>query len=269
MRNKEYILSEKLKEIAKLPTTNTINTLERKLLRIDIAQKIVNQGSYNKANNSFTNEVKNNKRIDFVIGISGGGKSSVLAKPISEKHNSIIIDSDFAKEMLPEYENGLGATRVHLESKLIFNLALKTALENNMNIVVAIVGKTLDSIKEIYNEAEKYGYEQHLHLNEVPPHIAAQRAMERFSMPGGRYVETSYILNEIGYKPTENYKILKEMGIYKSYEWYDNNVPFGDDPILIESIDNDNIANKQLELEKDSSFFIAKNEIEDDWDLEP
>lgn len=77
--------------------------------------------------------------------------------------------------------------------------------------------------------------------------------MERFRETG-RYIEPGYILNDVGYKPSENYEILKEMDIFNSYKKYNNNVPFGEKPILIERI----IKEDQMKLN-----------IEDEWELEP
>lgn len=248
----KYNLSEMRKAISKLEPTINDPSIERQKLRLEIANKMVNQGSYNSKTKEFNNPVEYNKKIDFVIGIAGGGKSSVLANPLSEESKAIILDSDWAKERLPEYNDGLGATRVHLESKLIFMLALENALRNNMNIVISIVGKRLQTIMEIHDLANQNGYEQHLHLNEVPPNVACDRAMERFKETG-RYIEPNYILNEVGYKPSENYEKLKEMDIFDSYEKYDNNVPFGEKPILIERI----IKEDQMKLN-----------IEDEWELE-
>lgn len=85
--------------------------------RKKIADEISNTGSYNSQENKLINEIKYEKRIDFVIGIPGGGKSSTLANPLSEEHSSVIIDADIAKEKLPEYDGGKGAGRVHEESK--------------------------------------------------------------------------------------------------------------------------------------------------------
>ncbi|CAK7052003.1 zeta toxin family protein [Tissierella carlieri] len=253
MVNNNYNLSEIRKTISKLEPTIKDYSLERQKLRLEIAKKMVNQGSYNSKTKEFNNPVEYDKRIDFIIGIAGGGKSTALANPLSKQNKALIIDSDWAKEQLPEYDDGLGATRVHLESKLIFMLALENALRNNMNIVISIVGKTLQTIIDIYELAKENGYEQHLHLNEVAPHIACDRAMERFEETG-RYIDPNYILNEIGYKPSENYKKLKVMNIFNSYEKYNNNVPFGEKPILIERI----IKEEQMKLD-----------MEDEWALEP
>jgi predicted ABC-type ATPase len=253
MVDNKYNLSEIRKAISKLEPTIKDSSIERQRLRLEIAKKMVNQGSYNSKTKEFDNSIEYNKRIDVVIGIAGGGKSSVLVNPLSEENKAIVLDSDWAKEQLPEYSNGLGATRVHLESKLIFMLALENALRNDMNIVISIVGKTLQNIIKINYLAKENGYEQHIHLNEVSSNIACDRAMQRFKETG-RYIDPNYILNEIGYKPSENYEKLKKMNIFDSYEKYNNDVPFGEKPILLERI----IKEEQVKLE-----------VEDEWDLEP
>ena len=68
---------------------------------------------------SLTGEIRREKRLDIVIGLPASGKSSALVEPISEMYHSRIIDSDEAKKLLPEYNDGWGAGIVHKESQLI------------------------------------------------------------------------------------------------------------------------------------------------------
>lgn len=75
---------------------------------------------------SLTGEIRREKRLDIVIGLPASGKSSALVEPISEQYNSRIIDSDEAKKLLPEYNDGWGAGIVHTESQLIADRQFQT-----------------------------------------------------------------------------------------------------------------------------------------------
>lgn len=55
---------------------------------------------------SFSGEIRREKRLDIVIGLPASGKSSALVEPISELYESRVIDSDEAKKLLPEFNNG-------------------------------------------------------------------------------------------------------------------------------------------------------------------
>lgn len=55
---------------------------------------------------SFSGEIRCERRLDIVIGLPASGKSSALVEPISEMYKSRVIDSDEAKKLLPEYNDG-------------------------------------------------------------------------------------------------------------------------------------------------------------------
>lgn len=233
MDKKEIRLEQQLKHQSNQISTHFIDTPERKLLRNKISMSLLNQGSFHSATEDYSGEVRNEKRLDIVIGIPAAGKSSSLVNPISDYYKSLIIDSDMAKELLPEYDGGLGADRVHIESKnIVLNTYLR-AIEKEMNIVVAIVGRSLSSIEKYRNFAKSYGYSCHLHLNEISKETAMIRAMERFRKTG-RFVSPTYIL-EVGDKPKENYEKLKLEKKFESYSRWSNEVAFGTKPILLES----------------------------------
>ena len=52
-------------------------------------------------------------------------------------------------------------------------------------------------------------------------------------MDTGRLVDTDYVLS-VGDKPKQTYLTLKEEGIADEYEWRNNDVEYGQQPILIE-----------------------------------
>ena len=54
----------------------------------------------------YNGDVRNNSRLDIVIGLPGAGKSSAIVDVISNEFHSKIIDNDEAKKLIPEYNNG-------------------------------------------------------------------------------------------------------------------------------------------------------------------
>lgn len=220
--------------LMKREVTIDIDTDDRESLRIKTAEKLLAFGSYDGTN--YNGIVLQNKRADIVIGPPGSGKSTVMVNPLSLNHKALIIDSDMAKEMLPEYDNGKGADLVHEESSLISKVVLQMALEKDYNIVMSIVGSNIDKLRIIRDQLGELGYDLHLHLLELEPEIATQRAIDRF-YADGRFIDPEYILNKIGWSPSINYEILFSEGGFKYYEKYSNNVPKGQNPRFISSHD--------------------------------
>ena len=207
-----------------IPLTILIDTEERKALRQEKADKFYGTGAKNQ-----------NKRADLVIGMPGAGKSSRLAKPLAKEHGSLIIDSDDVKEDMPEYQKGIGAKALHLETAFIADdLILGKAIRNGDNVVLARLGKTLETMQELIRLLKGNGYEVHVHYMDAKPAESARRAVTRF-LEGGRFVDPAYILNTVDTKPKEVYNRIKEMEEVSSYEAYDNNVPKGTDPRLYDS----------------------------------
>ena len=195
---------------------------ERAALRQSIADQLYGTGA-----------VKKEKRADIVLGPPAAGKSSVVTTPLAKEHGSLIIDADMAKELLPEFEGGRGAGRVHQESAQIAEeLLLDRALENGDNVVLPLVGKNSNKIRRLRDVLVDRGYEVHLHLVDLPAEKAAARAVERFEQTG-RFVDPHYVLN-IGDSPAKTYDIIKSEGGIASYERFSNDVPRGQAPILVE-----------------------------------
>lgn len=211
------------KEIASQQSTHTIDTPERKALRQKIEDELYGNGAKNK-----------DRRIDIVMGLPAAGKSTVFVDPLAKEHGSLVIDADMVKERLPEFEGGKKANVVHQESSDIAEGGLMNrALEAGDNIVLPVVGKNLAKMQTLISGLKEEGYDVHLHLNDVPPEVAAQRAVERFKTKG-RFVDPNYVLNEVGLKPRSNFDILKVDKGVTSYDKYSNDVPEGQAPKFLE-----------------------------------
>ena len=224
------------KAMFETPTVAT-NTPERQALRQEIAEDLMRMGSFSGkdagGNEIFNGPVKQERRADIVIGPPAAGKSSVLANPLSQKYGSRIIDSDMAKTMLPEFDGGFGAGRVHEESAFIAEtLMLRAAVQNGENIVIPWVGKNPQKLRDTLKRLKQNGYSVHLSLNELDPDKAARRAVSRFQNTG-RFVDPNYVLS-VGWKPSEVYDILKKEGGFDSYVKYSNDVPYGQPARLVE-----------------------------------
>lgn len=225
-------------EVRALPKMNTadIQTPERQKLRSEVLEQLYQRGSYSSETHDYTGEIAQERRADIVIGAPAAGKSSVLVDPLSEQHKSRVIDSDDAKKLLPEYDEGKGAGNVHRESSMIRNDLLVRAVENGDNLVWPTVGDKLDKLLRDIQNFRDNGYSVYLHLNELSASKAAGRALGRY-LSEGRFVDPEVVL-KVGDKPTQNYNYIRQQeGLIDGYSHYSNDVPRGEKPILYEAGD--------------------------------
>ena len=225
-------------EVRALPKMNTadIQTPERQKLRSEVLEQLYQRGSYSSETHDYTGEIAQERRADIVIGAPAAGKSSVLVDPLSEQHKSRVIDSDDAKKLLPEYDEGKGAGNVHRESSMIRNDLLVRAIENGDNLVWPTVGDKLDKLLRDIQNFRDNGYSVYLHLNELSASKATGRALGRY-LSEGRFVDPEVVL-KVGDKPTQNYNYIRQQeGLIDGYSHYSNDVPRGEKPILYEAGD--------------------------------
>lgn len=210
---------QRLKNEGKLPPTVDINTEARKKLRLDIVKELYGKGAK-----------KQERQAYIIVGLPASGKSS-MANPLEAETGSLIIDSDMAKERLPEFieSNGQRADQVHTESQLISEEVLKIAIENGDNMILPIVGKSEKSIMSKYDRLKDAGYDVHLRLVDLPIEKTIERAVNRYRETG-RLVPIEYITNEVGYRPVQNYVIMEKKGIFASYEAISTDVKYGEKP---------------------------------------
>ena len=209
--------------------TETPKAIEE-LSNLGSAVKIVDEKG--KTKYEYTGEVRQERRLDIVIGPPAAGKSSVLADPLSAKYHSRIIDSDMAKERLSGYRDGLGAGVVHEESGVIKQALIKNCVRNGDNIVLPIIG---DNPKKLIAQIENYksfGYDVYLHLNELPGGKAIGRALNRY-LATGRFIDPKFLFG-YGDKPTSSYEQVIQMeGLLSGYSRYSNDVELGESPIFL------------------------------------
>lgn len=225
-------------EVRALPKMNTadIQTPERQKLRSEVLEQLYQRGSYSSETHDYTGEIAQERRADIVIGAPAAGKSSVLVDPLSEQHKSRVIDSDDAKKLLPEYDDGKGAGNVHRESSMIRDVLKQRAIARGENIVWPTVGDKLDKLLSSIQEFRDNGYSVYLHLNELSASKATGRALGRY-LSTGRFVDPEIVL-KVGDKPTQNYNYIRQQeGLIDGYSHYSNDVPRGEKPILYEAGD--------------------------------
>ncbi len=230
-----------LDEVAKRPETYTIDTPERKTIRKKVLKKLLSLGSAqvdNKGKIVYNGVVKKERRADIVIGLSAAGKSSVFVDPLSYIYSSRVIDSDMAKEQLPEFDNGIGANAVHRESQDIIDDLLELATYKGENIVWPVVGgnNPQSTIKKI-EYLKDNGYSVYLHLNELSNNKAVARSLNRY-IETERFIPPA-IIKKYGDTPTKNFNTIINMeGLVDGYSHYSNDVARGEEPKLIEVSEN-------------------------------
>jgi hypothetical protein len=216
--------------------TYGIDTPQRTVLRQDIKRQLLATGAVTiglDGNVEYTAPIIKEKRADIVIGLPAAGKSTILAIPLSKAYGSRIIDSDMAKAMLPEYENGIGAFAVHFESKAIIDEVFKSAIEKGENIVITIIGDKAKKILSLAERLKERGYRTYLHLNEVLSETSIRRAALRY-MEQGRYIPIT-LLVEYKNKPSEVYEEIKNSEVFYGYSKYSNDVPRGEKATCLEN----------------------------------
>lgn len=201
-------------------TTDQINTPERQELRRKIADKLYGEGA-----------AKKEGKVWLVLGVPASGKST-FSDPLVEKEGALLIDSDEAKKLLPEFSNGLLAGAVHEESAKIADTIFSMAMANNDNMILPLVGKTLTSLQKKIDTLKKAGYEVNLIYVDLPIEKAIERTKARFRETG-RLVPPNYLRN-VGLKPKENYDKLKATKEVDSYEAWNSDVERGSHPRLVE-----------------------------------
>lgn len=242
--------------------TSEIYTPERNDLRQNILRRVLDMGSAKIDNNgkvAYNGTVRQDRRADIVIGLPAAGKSSVLADPLSQQHQSRIIDSDMVKEMLPEFDNGYGAGRVHEESKGIANEWFDTSVLNGDNIVYPIVGSDLQKVLKTIEYLKANGYSVYLHLNELSNHKATGRAIRRF-FETGRFVDPALVM-EYGNRPSQVYNAIRQLeGYIDGYSRYSNDVPYGQQPRLIER--SEDLSDHQGDVRRSNRYRLSNGKNE-------
>jgi len=227
------IVAETRKKAEKIQPTIEIKGSERNRLRQKWVEKLDKPAE------------RREKIIYIVLGPPASGKT-MIAKPLAKRTGSTVPDSDDAKALAPEFDNGIGSAATHDESDMIMISHLWRAMQRGDNIVLPLVGKNVEKIEKLLNSPDvnglggglkAQGYEAHLVLVDLPIEEAAARSVTRLVETHAdpkavtRWVDPEYVLSIKDF-PSQTYETLK--GQFKSYVKYSNDVPFGTPPKIIE-----------------------------------
>lgn len=197
-------------------STPTILLKNRKYIDAHVIDILSTNGSYSGVdalgNACYNGSVGNDKRIDIVIGLPASGKSSTIVNPISREFHSKVIDSDMAKELLPEFNGGWGAGVVHEESKDITEYLLQCAFNHKQNIVYPVVGSNFKKLSIIIALANTQSYSVYIHYADITPMRALGRMINRF-FETGRFLDPKLIYH-YNNNVVSVYNTLKE--VYKN-----------------------------------------------------
>ena len=203
--------------------TADINTPERRQLREKVLQEFLSLGSARKISNAtdkkikyaFDGELKKNYQMTLVLGLPAVGKSTVYAKPNSEKTGAFILDCDVVKTLLPEYKESFGGASdaVHIESGNIRNKAMESFLSGDMkgtNIIALIVPTDFDKMMSKYIKPfEAAGYDVRAVYIDAPENVSFANYIRR-ELDSGRIYRSS-IAASFGNKPKKIYNKLKNL----------------------------------------------------------
>lgn len=217
----EKIIQLSDEALAKEETINTLSAEELKERLDNAVEELYGEGARTQG-----------RRVDLILGLPASGKSTI-ANPIIAAHGSLLIDSDAAKELLPEFDNGRGATVVHEESSEISTAVLEKAIENGDNIVIPIIGAKESSVRKRTDLLEAAGYEVNIHYVDLPIEESISRNVTRY-YEDGRLVDPRRTI-EVEGKPLEVFLSLEENGGFNGYQAYDNFVPRGEQAIPLET----------------------------------
>lgn len=79
--------------------TPTIALPDREAIQDTAYEQAMARGSFN--GTDYSGPVRQERRIDIVLGLPGSGKSSVYTERISQEHGSRVIDTDDYREFIP------------------------------------------------------------------------------------------------------------------------------------------------------------------------
>lgn len=189
-------------------------------------------------NVAYNGNVAKGKRLDIIVGLPASGKSSVFADTISQIYQSRLIDSDEAKKLIPEYNDGWGSSVVHEESKKISNLHLRECRLRGENIVLPKVGSNISKMQDIISEFKNKGYQVYCHYVDLSREKTLARMLTRF-LTDGRYLRPvlidKYNNRQVGNKIEAVYEALKKGEMLNGYSKWSNDVRQGEQPVLIEN----------------------------------
>lgn len=199
-------------------------------------------------------KINSDAQAYIIIGLPASGKSTI-ANDIADAYGAIILDSDYAKRKLPEFENDTaGASLVHDESDFLifgkkidkipqdFNPLIKLCSDNHYNIVIPKIGHNSKSINILSKGLKLLGYTSHLICVSLDRKDATKRAVNRFK-DSKRYVPLSLIFDGYGNDSILTFYRLKDKIDFdevfiETFGKLSTNVPKNEKPKILYSEEN-------------------------------
>ena len=183
----------------------------------------------------------------YVMGPPASGKSGVSSK-IADIYGCYILDSDYAKRKLPEYNNQIGAASlVHEESDaLVFgdNGLMDRCVAMKNNVVIPKIGWNMKSVLDMCKSLKSAGYKVYLISVDLDRQKATQRAYNRF-IKTKRYVPLSLVFDNYGNQPTLNYFKIRQnhSDMFEGFSQISTDVAFGKPAVLVEACNMEEMNN--------------------------
>jgi predicted ABC-type ATPase len=174
--------------------------------------------------------LKFDRTVTLVLGPPGAGKSSII-RPYAKKTGSAIFGSDEVKDVIPEYQGGLGQ-HVQRESTILTNEVFGRLMDQGGNIVIEKIGNNWQEIAPQIEGWKANGYKVNLIHVWAPMEELGYRIVGRF-IKTGRYVPLRYaqsVVNET--KP--GFDKLKEVINGSSAAYETTGLAPGSTPTVIE-----------------------------------
>lgn len=201
----------------------------------------------------------------LLMGGAASGKSTVVNNYVLPKYGKDtfgVLNADDVKEALPEFESfkkenvKTAANRVHEESSMLSKKALSDIVMQNRNFIYDAVLSDPKKAEKIVKDLKANGYDVELVAVSIDTQVAYDRAILRaLGKEGeedgsGRYITEKAFFG--GHRGVPNsFESIK--GLVDNYRLYNNDVAWGQDPILVE--DNGAIINQELK-----NKFISKKD---------
>jgi len=169
------------------------------------------------------------RKAYIVTGLPASGKS-LLVSAIADQLGAMIVDSDYAKRKLPEFDGHAGAQAVHAESALIVEggdvgseeqqqpSLIGFCKRQGFNIVMPKIGHDAESLTHLRDALLEASYEVHLTTIELPRGQAALRALTRF-YETERYVPLGRIFDTYANDPALTYYRFRVQDINARSSW--------------------------------------------------
>ncbi len=174
----------------------------------------------------------------------GGGPASGKSTALHSPEESAVIESDYAKTRLPEYQAGIAAedksaaAKVHEESSVIAAKAVAMAQDKNISFTLDGTGdSSFEKLSAKVNNARYSGFQVHGRYVTVDTATAVERSASRQAKTG-RGVPAS-VIRETHAGVSGVFPKIIANGLFDSLELWDNNGP---SPVLIVSGHGTDIA---------------------------